>query len=81
MGNSLSKFVEIKSDKGDAIKNQRFEFCRQKHIPYVIVNSRNKFADVLWDHISYPMGSEKIFNHNEEYLKTELLNIYKKLLR
>ena len=74
----MDKFIEIKTDLNDALKNQWFERCRQKNVPWVVVTSRTKFADVLWDYISYPSGFEALFNQNEAGLKAVLQTIYDK---
>lgn len=78
MSNSVIKFLEIRLDEDNSIKNAHFEFCREKNIPYIIISSRNKLADISWDYISYQDGSEKLFSKNDEYLRIEFSKIYKK---
>lgn len=74
----MSKFIEIKPSNDTTKKNEWFEHCQQKNTPYVVVNSGASTASVEWDYISYPMGSEKLFEQKEACLKAELMKIYDK---
>ncbi len=76
MSNDLNKFIEVKADPESLRQNQWFKHCRQKNIPYVVVTLKTKFADVLWDYISYSAGSDQIFSQSEAYLKVEFYKIY-----
>ena len=74
----MSKFIEIKPNDNASKKNGWFEECRRKNMPYVTVTSRGSIATVDWDYISYPDGSEKIFEAKEACIKAELKKIYDK---
>lgn len=70
------KFMEIKSGTDESVKNQWLESCRKNGIPCVIVTSKGALSDVAWDYITYPMGCEKLFQQNDEYLNKGFLRIY-----
>jgi len=74
----MTKFIEIKASDDIAKKNQWLKDCRQKNIPYVVVNLRGSTASVEWDYISYPMGSEQLLKEKEVFLMAELKKIYDK---
>lgn len=74
----MNRFIEIKPSDDTSKKNGWFEECRRKNMPYVTVTSRGGTATVDWDYISYPSGSEKIFDAKEACLKAKLKKIYDK---
>ena len=74
----MNKFIEIEPSDDIAKKNQWLVDCRQKNMPYVVVNLRGKTAEVEWDYISYPMGAEKQFEQKESCLRAECQKIYDK---
>ncbi|MBK7720397.1 MAG: hypothetical protein IPJ36_17895 [Simplicispira sp.] len=66
MTNIVAKFAEVKSGQDNDAKNDWFKHCQSTETPYIIITKRTKFADVLWDHISYSEKQEMAFRESEE---------------
>ena len=71
MTNTVTKFVEVKSDEGNDAKNAWFKYCQSAETPYVVISKRTKSADVLWDHISYSGEQEITLRESEVVINRE----------
>lgn len=76
MMNSNRKFIEINDSDDAQAKNDWLNYCRSMKIPYIVIVSRGRRANIFWDYISYPMGIEMAFDKNEDYIKEKLKEIY-----
>lgn len=75
----MQKYFEVpKNDVQSKAENAWFETCRNNSIPFIILKSRTKFADVHWDHITYPPEFDKIFNVLDGQLRDAAIVIFKK---
>ena len=71
MTNIVAKFAEVKSGQDNDAKNDWFKHCQSTETPYIIITKRTKFADVLWDHISYSEKQEMAFRESEATIQKE----------
>lgn len=71
----MSKFIEIKPSDDASKKNGWLEHCRQRNMPYVVVEVKGNTASVEWDGISYPIALDTLFTQKEACLKNELQKI------
>ncbi len=78
MTDALQKFIEVKTRESNNRRNAWFNHCVLNKTPYIILTTKTKFADILWDHTSYPLSYEYIFNSNEDFIKIEAENICEK---
>lgn len=76
----MNKFIETNTSNHSLKNSQWRDHCGQKDIPCVVVKSNGSTANVDWDSLTYPMGSEELFNQNDAFLKAELRKIYDKYL-
>lgn len=75
----MQKYVEVpKNDLKKITENAWFEICRKNSIPFVILKSRSKLADVHWDHIAYPSEVDRILNMLNGQLRDGAIAIFKK---
>lgn len=76
----MKKFHKCK--KGDSASiNKWFYECRKNDIPYIVVECRNKYAKISWDHISFDsldISFDDIFINNKDFLKKNFLEIFNK---
>lgn len=78
MNHSSKKYIEITVDKDSVQKNEWLEYCRQQQMPYITVAVNAELADVSWDCISYPIGSEQVFDEKDEFICRSSMEIFKK---
>lgn len=75
----MQKYFELpKNDVQSKAQNAWFEICRNNSIPFIILKSRTKLADVHWDYIAYPTEVDKIFNVLDGQLRDKAITIFKK---
>lgn len=75
----MNKFFEIpKNDPKAIAENSWFQICRKEKIPFIIIKSRKKYADVHWDYITYPNEVDKILNNRAIELRDAAIEIFKK---
>ena len=72
------KYIETALDEDDSRKNEWFEYCRQQRMPYVAVTVHVNVADVLWDHISYPIEAERLLDHSGDFIHQSAVAIFEK---
>lgn len=75
----MQKYFELpKNDLQSKAENAWFEICRNNSIPFIILRSRTKLADVQWDYITYPTEVDKVLNTLDGQLRDKAIAIFKK---
>jgi len=75
----MKKF-EVQKNKNinhDAI-NRWFKKCENEHIPYIVIKTKNKYAQIDWDYISFPKGYDKILINEKEKIYEFVMEIKNK---
>jgi len=72
-------YVVRKHNNGDYNEaNNWFNKCKELHIPYIIVTTRLKYADVEFDHYTMPKGYDKLLVIENENITKQNLEMLKK---
>lgn len=75
----MEKYFELpKNDVQSRAQNEWFKICRNNVIPFIVLRSRTKFADVSWDYITYSPEIEKILNALNGQLRDGAIAIFNK---
>ena len=75
----MQKYFEIpKNDAESKANNTWFEYCRKQEIPFIIIKSRTKLADVEWDYIAYQPEFDNAFKNLNGELRYKAILIFKK---
>ena len=77
----MQKYIKVSSNKkGVAQSNLWFEHCKKLKCPFIKIIVRNKYADVIWDYITYPIEYDKTIKDKEEILGKGFFEIYGRYL-
>jgi len=71
------KFVVSRRNQSQKIDNW-YETCKKEKIPYVVIEARNKYADVRFDHESLPKKYDEYLTDNTEQITDKAIQIFRK---
>lgn len=75
----MQKYFEIpKNDVQSKAENTWLENCQNNSIPFIILKSRTKLANVRWDYITYPLELYRIFDILDGKLRDKIIEIFHK---
>lgn len=72
------KFFTYKASDDDfSGVNAWYRQCQVTHLPYIVVCTKTKFANVSWDYISLPPKTDKILDANSAEITDGLIALFK----
>lgn len=73
----MKKYVEKITGKENLV-NEWFATCREKAIPYITLENRNKYASVRWDYITFSSDIDTKIDENQDKYVSEIMDIFRK---
>jgi hypothetical protein len=73
------KYVEYKQiDENIDHVNAWYKECQRDAVPYVIVRSRRKYADIQWDHLNLPKEADDTIRSKGDDFRNGFVHIFRK---
>lgn len=74
---SERKFVVCRNDD-DVAENEHYSDCRFRGVPFVVVNTKRKYASVCWDHLTLPSDLDYVLMAKRDEIAQEILAAYRR---